>query len=399
MYPFIGLGKELRSRGHGVMLLANENFGNVAVENGLTFRTLISREQTDALLGNPNNWHPIKSAQHGARWMVGVIDQTYEISAQAITDPETVILNYPAVFAGKLIHELQGNPLISMVPMPWMLLSRVTPPKLAGPLNLPRNTPPFLVTGFWHLLEVVADQLVGPPVNKLRKQLGMRKISRIPRWSFSDRLTLGMFPDWYAPRQPDWPKSTEMVGFARFDGSDQKQIPAETLDFIDAGRKPIAITFGTGMRYAKTMFENAARACTLLKRRAVLMTTTPSDLPTQLPETIHHCPFAPFGKLFQHCAAIVHHGGIGTTAQAIAAGIPQLIMPLAWDQYDNADRVTRLKVGSSIKSSASSRDLAFSLKQLLDTANGQALAQYADQSDGQRSFKLAADKIEATRMD
>ncbi|MDB4798134.1 hypothetical protein OAH36_00895, partial [Verrucomicrobia bacterium] len=186
---------------------------------------------------------------------------------------------------------------------------------------------------------------------------------------------------------------------ARFDGSDQKQIPAETLDFIDAGRKPIAITFGTGMRYAKTMFENAARACTLLKRRAVLMTTTPSDLPTQLPETIHHCPFAPFGKLFQHCAAIVHHGGIGTTAQAIAAGIPQLIMPLAWDQYDNADRVTRLKVGSSIKSSASSRDLAFSLKQLLDTANGQALAQYADQSDGQRSFKLAADKIEATRMD
>jgi hypothetical protein len=130
------------------MLLANENFENVAEENGLTFRTLISQKQTDSLLGNPNNWHPIKSAPHGARWMAGVIDQTYEISAQAITDPETVILNYPAVFAGKLIHELQGNPLISMVPMPWMLLSRVTPPKLAGPLNLPRNTPPFLVTVF-----------------------------------------------------------------------------------------------------------------------------------------------------------------------------------------------------------------------------------------------------------
>lgn len=380
------------------MLLANENFGAIAEENDLTFRSLISHKQTDALLNNPNNWHPIKSALHGAQWMAGVIDQTYEISAQAITSPETVILNYPAVFAGKLIHELQGNPLISMVPMPWMLLSRVTPPKLAGPLNLPRITPPFLVTAYWHLLEILADRLVGPSVNKLRKQLGMHKISSIPKWSYSDRLTLGMFPDWYAPRQPDWPESTEMVGFARFDGSDQKQIPAGTLDFINAGTKPIVITFGTGMRHAKTMFENAAKACSLLKRRAILATTTPINRPSLLPETIHHCTFAPFGQLFHRCAAVVHHGGIGTTAQAIAAGIPQLIMPLAWDQYDNADRVTKLKVGHSIRSSASPRTIASALNRLLATTSDQVLAKYADPSEEQSSFKLAADKIESIRM-
>jgi UDP:flavonoid glycosyltransferase YjiC (YdhE family) len=190
-----------------------------------------------------------------------------------------------------------------------------------------------------------------------------------------------------------------MVGFARFDGSDQKQIPAGTLDFINAGTEPIVITFGTGMRHAKTMFEKAAKACTLLNRRAILATTTPSDLPSQLPETIHHCPFAPFGQLFDRCAAVIHHGGIGTTAQAIAAGIPQLIMPLAWDQYDNADRVTRLKVGHSIRSSASCQDLASALKRLLNTTSRQVLAQYADRSDGQSSFKIAADKIETALMD
>jgi len=63
---------------------------------------------------------------------------------------------------------------------------------------------------------------------------------------------------------------------------------------------------------------------------------------------VHHCAYAPFQELFPRCAAVVHHGGIGTTAKALASAAPQLVLPLAFDQPDNASRVRRLGVGASL---------------------------------------------------
>ena len=57
-----------------------------------------------------------------------------------------------------------------------------------------------------------------------------------------------------------------------------------------------------------------------------------------------HVEYAPFGRLFPRAAAVIHHGGIGTTARALAAGVPQLVMPMAFDQHDNAARLVRLGV-------------------------------------------------------
>jgi len=64
-----------------------------------------------------------------------------------------------------------------------------------------------------------------------------------------------------------------------------------------------------------------------------------------------------------HCAAIVHHGGIGTTSQALAAGIPQLIRPMAFDQFDNANRIEKLGCGRWLRND---RNLANELQQILD---------------------------------
>jgi UDP:flavonoid glycosyltransferase YjiC (YdhE family) len=61
-----------------------------------------------------------------------------------------------------------------------------------------------------------------------------------------------------------------------------------------------------------------------------------------------HADYAPFSELLPHCAALVHHGGIGTTAQGLACGVPQVVMPMAHDQPDNAARLTRLGVGAAI---------------------------------------------------
>src|SRR5205823_14931335 len=90
----------------------------------------------------------------------------------------------------------------------------------------------------------------------------------------------------------------------------------------------------------------AVAACERLGVRGLLLTKYPHQLPPRLPPTVRYCPFAPFRRLLPLCGAVVHHGGIGTTAAALSAGIPQLILPLAWDQPDNAERVRRLGVGN-----------------------------------------------------
>ena len=390
------MGRELNARGHQVQLLANESFASLASVNGLAFRSIVSPDQTDQLLNNPNNWHPTKSALHGARWMNRMLEPIYDVCREEIHCKKTIIVNYPGVFAGKLLNEIHGNPLISLVPMPWMLLSRKASPKLAGPLNLPQSAPRFLVNAFWYGLETLADQLVGPPVNRLREKHGLNRIKRIPRWSYSNDLTIGMFPDWYAPPQTDWPKNTQLVGFARFDGHLNPEVPCPTQAFIDAGAPPIAITFGTGMRHAAPMFKNAADACEKLKLRCILLSADSKQLPSELPSSTQHCPFASFERLFPQCAAVIHHGGIGTTAQALAANLPQLIMPLAWDQFDNADRVRRLKAGDSIASNASPEIIAKALAKLTATSNALRPTDYANKIGRQSPFKDAADHIESS---
>ena len=102
------------------------------------------------------------------------------------------------------------------------------------------------------------------------------------------------------------------------------------------------------MWQGQSFFAASAGACRMLKRRGILLSRHRDHIPRDLPPGVIHVDYAPFSQLLPRCAALVHHGGIGTTAQALAAGVPQLVMPLAHDQFDTAMRVRRLGVGSSI---------------------------------------------------
>src|SRR5262249_16894786 len=116
----------------------------------------------------------------------------------------------------------------------------------------------------------------------------------------------------------------------------------------DRGPPPVVFTAGSAMRQGHAFFAAAAEACRLMGRRGLLVTRYPEQLPSPLPEGVGHCRYMPFSQLLARSAALVHHGGIGTTAQAFAAGVPQLVMPMSHDQPDNAARVVRLGVGRSL---------------------------------------------------
>src|SRR5439155_17651208 len=106
-----------------------------------------------------------------------------------------------------------------------------------------------------------------------------------------------------------------------------------------------------------------------LGRRALLLTRFRELLPASLPSHARHFDYAPFSRVLPQATALVHHGGIGTTAQAFATGVPQLVVPFAFDQPDTAARVRRLGVGSSILPSAFTGERgALLLRELLESS-------------------------------
>jgi UDP:flavonoid glycosyltransferase YjiC (YdhE family) len=182
----------------------------------------------------------------------------------------------------------------------------------------------------------------------VRAELGLPPVRRLlDEWWHSPERIIALYPPWYASPQPDWPRQLVLTGFPLFDERGLTEAPRPVLDFLDAG-PPIVFTAGSANRHAHAFFAEAIEACRLLGRRGLLVTRYADQLPPTLPDGVLHCSYIPFSEVLPRSAALVHHGGIGTTAQALAAGIPQLVMPMSHDQPDNAARLARLGVGRSL---------------------------------------------------
>ena len=198
----------------------------------------------------------------------------------------------------------------------------------------------------------LSDHALTPVVNDLCAEFGLPPARNIVReWWHSPHCVIGLFPDWYAAVQPDWPPQTRLTGFPLYDEGDATPLTPELDRWLDAGEPPVVFAPGTGNRQAVRFFEEGADACRRLRRRGLLLSRFAEQIPDPLPSGVRHAEYAPFGSLLLRAAALVHHGGIGTLAQALRAGCPQLVMPMAFDQPDNAVRLARLGVGRYLRPS------------------------------------------------
>jgi UDP:flavonoid glycosyltransferase YjiC (YdhE family) len=192
--------------------------------------------------------------------------------------------------------------------------------------------------------------MIGPELNAFRRQIGLSPVDRIlTRWGHSPQMVIGLFPAWFAAPQPDWPPHTHLTGFPLFEEDGEVEMAPEVQAFLAAGEPPIVFMPGSLMKYADRFFETAVQATQFLKQRAILLSRSTRQIPKNLPDTIRHFDYVPFQRLLPHAKLLVHHGGVGTCAQALQAGIPQLIHPMAYDQLDNAWRLRKLGIGDWIK--------------------------------------------------
>jgi UDP:flavonoid glycosyltransferase YjiC (YdhE family) len=183
----------------------------------------------------------------------------------------------------------------------------------------------------------------------LRKELGLASSAHHPLFEgqHSALLSLGIFPRILGEPQADWPASARVTGFPFLRDPSRRLLP-ELVDFLEAGDPPIVFTLGTtAVNEPGHFYEVSAVAARELGLRAVLVTGPNGDC-SQNDDQVIAVPWAPHDLLFARSCAVVHQGGIGTLAEATAAGRPMIIMPYAHDQADNAWRASRLGVGEML---------------------------------------------------
>lgn len=330
--PFVGIGAELARRGHAVTLITNARYEAIARGAGLEFAPCGTEEQYLRIIRSP------------VRGGLEVLEFASRHLHQAIlarhVPGKTVLVSHLLAPGARIAHETLGAPIVTLLLAPHSLGSRHDPPTYSP--GVTSDSHPRLNRAAGWLTYAAAQLVGGPVVNRYRATLGLP-----PERILEARGRLiGLFPDWFAPRAPDWPRDLVLTGFPFYAG---RSTPSNDMDaaeeFLGAGSPPIVITPGTANVLGRSFLRAAVDACRRLGRRALVLTPYADQVPGAASGSVRRFAYLPLREILPRAAAIVHHGGIGTCAQGLAAGIPQLIVPFGVDQFDNGVRVERLGAG------------------------------------------------------
>lgn len=375
VFPFIWLGRHLRAQGHGVRMITACLFEEQARKAGIEFIGLGRPEEFEAMIRDPRIW----KLGHGTKVVFEFAAQAVEPYLAAIEGCGKVDLMLAPVtcFGARLAREKHGIPLITVHLQPAVFLSVHETPLLHPAMKVLRAMPVWFKRAVLSLPNPV-DLFALPKLRRICAAHNVTPPKSLWReWWDSPDGVLALFPDWFAKPQPDWPKHLLQWSFPLEDLAKEQALKPELQAFLAEGERPVVFTPGSANVQAARFFAVAAEAVKRVGCRAVFVTREVSQVPQNLPPSVITVDYAPFSTLLKHAAVFVHHGGIGTMSQSLAAGVPQLIMHMAHDQPDNADRVERLGagIGLSVRQFKAER-VARELKRLMSDAAVQEAAMH-----------------------
>jgi rhamnosyltransferase subunit B len=346
MLPFIGLGKALRARGHEVTVIGSGAGTEAARREGLGFADLdgaAGRDRPGADAAAVRKPGFLGSLLPRA---VEYMRNAYRLIAERHEPGRTVVVSQGWLFGARIAQEKLGVPLATVLLQPLLFGSAHDTPGL--PTWVPRWVPRLTNA----LVEKSVDWSLAPAVDAFRAELGLPRAARpVMRWWRSPDLVIGFFPGWYSPPQPDWPAQALLGGFPLYDAPGPGPNP-ELEEYLADGEPHLVFSQAWLVKDAKSYFAVSVEVARALGRRAVLLTAHPQQLPRRLPPGVRHFGFVPLSTLLPRAAAVVHHGGMGTLGQALAAGVPQVTVPVILDQFDNSRRLLRLGVSANLRSAA-----------------------------------------------
>ena len=403
LHPYIAIALGLKARGHEAIIATSEAFRQRVESLGLGFRPV--RPDHPDWQADPTVMRRVMTARKGTEYLLRemimpVLRQSYD-DTLAAAEGADLLVSHLITFTTRLVAEKKGLPWVSSVLQPLCFFSAYDPPVLALAPFLAKLRflgPIFFRSLFWLARRSVRSWM--EPWHRLRAEIGLPPTNDNPLFQgHSPLLVLALFSSLFAARQPDWPSQTVITGFPVFDGGDGTTLPADLETFSKAGPPPVVFTLGSSaVLDAGQFYGESATAAKKLGRRAVLLVGPDvRNRMASLPEGVVACEYAPYSALFPRAAAIVHHGGIGTTAQALRSGRSMLVVPFAHDQPDNAQRLVRLGLARTISRSGytagrAAEELGRLLEKPTYSERASEVGQRVRREDGVRA---ACDAIEA----
>jgi len=350
IYPLLALSRELRLRGHRPVIATTPAYRGLIESTNVSFHPV----RPDIDVTDPELLSRVMDRRTGGRYLVcdillPALREAYQDTAAVAADADLLVV-HPMALSAFLYARKAEKPWASVALAPMSLYSIYDPPVLSGiPFAeaLAARSPSF----HRYALKAMA-RLFEPrwkPFRRFEKELGLATAPNPLFWGYSPYLTLGLFSPSLAAPQTDWPANAHATGFPFFDQGQGN--PTELQHFLDAGEPPIVFTLGSAaVGVAGDFFQQSAEAAHQLGRRAVLLVGhDPRNRPAgELPSGVIAVPYASHAALFPRASAIVHQGGIGTTAEAMRASSPMLVVPYSHDQPDHAARLTRLGIARTV---------------------------------------------------
>jgi sterol 3beta-glucosyltransferase len=347
--PCIMLGKGLQQAGFHVLLAAPQNFASLIQKHDLCFHPLrgdvqqIMSGETGRKFMESAGTNPVRSMV-AMRKMIGpVAIWMAEDALEACHDADALISL--AVFApfGKSIAEIKDIPLINIEPTP-LLPTRAFP---AAGWPMQQNLGGFLNRFSGSMMLQMIWQWYGPYVNEFRKRFGLLPFhsTDFHRILASTPL-LGAYSPAVISHPSDWSDDVHITGYWLPDMQSEWQSSDELEAFLDRGAPPVYVGFGSmGGRNSEDMAATVLRALEKSGQRGLLLTGWGGMNVMKVPDNVFVLNSAPHNWLFPRMAAVVHHGGAGTTAEGLRAGVPTVIVPFIVDQSFWGNRVKDLGVG------------------------------------------------------
>jgi len=347
--PYIALGLGLKRAGYQVRIAAFGVFDQLVRKHGLEFAAIEGdpRQTMQQQMGQA--W--LESGRNPVAFMRGLQRLINQAAEKSLVDTfeacrGTDAIVYSMLGAGGYhVAEKLGVPSLFALLQPFSRTREF--PSIAMPA-LP------LGGGYNRLTHLASEQLIWQmgrvTINRWRREV--LKLSPVPfgglfRSLYAKREPfIYGFSQFVVPRPHDWPDWHHITGYWFLDGAFDWSPPAGLVDFITSGPKPIYVGFGSmSGRTAQQLAGLSIEAVTLAKQRAVLLGGWAQVHQRNPPDHIYAIESAPHEWLFPRMAAVVHHGGAGTTAAGLRAGVPSVITPFFADQPYWGRRVHALGVG------------------------------------------------------
>lgn len=339
--PYVTLGDALLTAGHQVSFITTANYKNLIEEQGIDFYPVPGNAESLVKNSGASVLSLMWAFRNIARGLITNAKQIIPVLAE--TD---IILNQlPGGAFGLDITEKYAVPMSLVATIPLVRTSAF--PMVGWPSVLSHF--PSYNKWSYQLSEQIAWYMLKPLINQWRQEvLGLSKVSTSDYFSgirTKKVPVLNGFSKYVVPRPPDWEDHIHITGY--WSTPDHGWQPSDALQkFLERDQQPIYIGFGSmPLRSPERTNRMIINALEAIGQRAVLHAGWGGLGQEVLPEYVFKIDYVPHGWLFPRMKAVVHHGGAGTTAAGLRAGVPSLIIPFLFDQFFWANRIAELGAG------------------------------------------------------